>query len=269
MDIRKVYSVYFSPTGTTEKTVIAVADGTGISNEKYDLTTREVRRTFKHSFGKDELVVAGLPVYHGRLPKNIDDFFSGLKGNSTSAIAVIVFGNREYEDALIELKMRLEGNGFEVIAGAAFIGEHTFSKNIATGRPDEKDIAIAAGFGRDTAASIARNVSGTLTVKGNYPFVAKGYDPTHPELYPSYPNVTTTEECTHCGLCAENCPWGAIDIDDPTVIIYSKCMRCFRCIKNCPSSAKKVIDAKFLDMLPRFEMRLNARRCEPELFLPQ
>jgi ferredoxin/flavodoxin len=266
MNIKKVYAVYFSPTGTTGRAVTAFAEGLGKPYEKFDLTTPKARQSFKRSFSKDELVVAGLPVYHGRLPKNIDDFFSGFKGNSTSAIAVVVYGNREYEDALIELKMRLEDNGFKVKAVAAFIGEHTFSKNIATGRPDVNDIAIAAGFGKETAASIARNVTGTLTIKGNYPFVAKGYDPTHPELYPSYPNVTTTDECTRCGLCIENCPWGAID--DAVITNYSECMRCFRCIKICPVSARKAIGAKFFDMLPRFESRLNATRKEPELFLP-
>ena len=148
MDIKKVYAVYFSPTGTTEKTAIAIVEGTGIHYEKVDLTTRQARKVFKHTFKKNELRIVGLPVYGGRLPKKLDDFFSGLHGNSSPAIALVLYGNREYEDALIELKLILEKRGFNVIAGAAFIGEHTFSKNIATGRPDAGDLAIANGFVR-------------------------------------------------------------------------------------------------------------------------
>ena len=30
MELQKVYAVYFSPTGTTEKTTIAAAKGTGL-----------------------------------------------------------------------------------------------------------------------------------------------------------------------------------------------------------------------------------------------
>ena len=269
MEIKKVYALYFSPTGTTEKAVIAMASGAGLPWEKFDLTSRQVRRTFSHSFAKNELVVVGLPVYAGRLPKNLDDFFSGLKGNNTPAAALVMYGNREYDDALIELKLRLEEQGFRVVAGAAFIGEHTFSKNIATGRPDDNDLAIAAGFGRQTAVLVAGDASGTLTLKGNYPFVMKGYDPSHPGPHPTYFNIGTSELCTGCGLCADNCPWGAIDVDNHKIINSAKCMRCLRCIKNCPASAKQIMDEKFLAFLPQFEMRLNAHRCEPELFLVQ
>src|SRR4030042_4085254 len=166
MDIKKVYAVYFSPTGTTEKTSIAIAEGTGIPYEKVDLTTRQARKVFKHTFKKNELTIVGLPVYGGRLPKKLDDFFSGLHGNSSPAIALVLYGNREYEDALIELQLILEKRGFNVIAGAAFIGEHTFSKNIATGRPDAGDLAIARAFGRKSASFIAGDKQGVLTVKG-------------------------------------------------------------------------------------------------------
>ncbi len=54
------------------------------------------------------------------------------------AIAIVLYGNRNYDDALIELKDILELDGFKVVAGAAFIGEHSFSNNLAKNRPDEK-----------------------------------------------------------------------------------------------------------------------------------
>jgi ferredoxin len=269
MEIKKAYAVYFSPTGTTQKAVISFAEGLGFPLEKIDLTLPKTRQAFSHSFDKDEMVVVGFPVYGGRLPKNLDDFFSCLKANNTSSVALVMYGNREYDDALIELKFRLEERGFVVKAGAAFIGEHTFSKNIATGRPDKNDLAIAASFGQQAAALISKNTSGTLTLKGHYPFVAKGIDPSNPGPLPIFFNIVTTELCTNCGLCAENCPWGAIDADNPGIINSTKCPRCLRCLKNCPNSAKRITDEKFLAFLPKFEMMLKARRCEPELFLMQ
>ncbi len=265
--LKKVIAVYFSPTGTTEKAVSAFAAGTGLPIEKIDLTTPKARHAFKRSFGQDELVIAGLPVYGGRLPWYLDDFFSGLNGNSTPAVATAMYGNREYEDALIELKVRLEERGFVVKAGAVFIGEHTFSRKIATGRPDATDLAVIADMGKRTLASILNDSPGNPVIKGNYPFVAKGFDPL--AVSPLRPKIETAETCTLCHLCVEGCPWGVIDERDCKTIEYSRCFRCFRCLKICPVGAKQVKDAAFLTYLPQFEARLNASRREPELFLPQ
>jgi ferredoxin/flavodoxin len=267
LKIKRIVSLYFSPTGTTEKATLALAKGTGLPVEKIDLTELRARQAFKRTFDEDELVVVGLPVYGGRLPKNLDDFFSGLNGQSTPAVALVMYGNREYDDALIELKVKLEERGFRVKAGAAFIGEHTFSQKIATGRPNENDLVVAASFGRRILESISAETEGVLSLKGNYPSPLKGYDPTSPGPNPTYPGIVTAESCIQCGVCAALCPWGAINKDDFTVIDSARCLRCFRCIKSCPVNAKQVKDEKFLAFIPQFEMRLNARRCEPELFL--
>jgi ferredoxin len=270
MKINKVYSVYFSPTGTTEKAVTAFAEGTGLPQEGIDLTLRETRLSFSRSFTENELVIAGLPVYGGRLPMNIDGFFSGLKGNGAPAAALVMYGNRAYDDALVELKNRLEECGFRVTAGVAFIGEHTFSKKIAAGRPDETDLGVAREFGRRTAAALLHMTSGVLNIKGNYPYVAKGFIPGRPSgPLTTHGRVITTEECTHCGLCAENCPWGAISFDDAVATDYAVCLMCCRCIKICPVGARKVTGEKFFEFLPEFEKRLNATRKEPDLFLPE
>jgi len=267
MDLRKACCVYFSPTGTTERTVTAFTGGMGIPYEKIDLTTSQARQSCKRSFGSDELVVVGLPVYGGRLPKNIDNFFSGLTGNGTPAAAVVVYGNRAYEDALIELKMLLEGRGFKVIAGAAFIGEHTFTKKVGTGRPDAADIAIAHDYGRRTAENISRAISGTLNVKGNYPFTAGGFSIEKPGGAALHAKIVTMENCTRCGLCADECPWEAIDTENYEIIDYTKCFRCLRCIKICPAGAKAIKDKEFFTLIAGFESRFSLPRKEPELFL--
>jgi ferredoxin len=270
MAIKKVYALYFSPTGTTEKATVAMAEGMGVPFEKIDLTLPKSRRAFSHAFNADEMVIAGFPVYGGRLPRDLEDCFSGLKGHGALAAALVMYGNREYDDALIELKMRLEECGFTVAAGAAFVGEHTFSRKIATGRPDKNDLAVGARFGKEVMDSLSRPSGGNLALKGNYPFKMSGYDPRAPGASPAHTVIiTTTEDCTNCGLCAEECPWGVIDMENPGSINYTGCMRCLRCIKICPNSAKKLTSEKFLASLPQFEARLNAVRKEPELFLRQ
>ncbi len=266
MAMNKALAICFSPTGTTKKVVNAIATGTGLPVEGLDLTNPNARRAFNRHFGTDELAIIGLPVYAGRLPLKLDDFFAAFNGDSAMAAAVVMYGNREYDDALLELKLRLEERGFRVPAAAAFIGEHTFSSRIATGRPDTGDLAIAADFGEKLVKLIDGGVKGTLTVKGSHPFKMKGYDPALISTHPTVFDITTTDACTQCGLCVENCPWGAIDREDPGSIDAARCMRCLLCLKNCPNSAKRIEDHKFLAFLPQFEARLSVRK-EPELFL--
>ncbi len=269
MEIKKVIAVYFSPTGTTKKAVTAFANGMGLPVEAVDLTLPKARKAFNRTFAKNELLVAGLPVYGGKLPMYLDEFFTRMKGDGTPAVATVAYGNREYDDALIELKMRLEERGFAVKAAAAFIGQHNFSPKIATGRPDANDLAVIAGFGKKAIDSIAGGASGKLNFKGNYPFTAGGFDPAKPGPNPTRPPVVTSDECDGCGLCADTCPWGSISKNDFKTINAATCFRCFHCVKVCPVHAKKVTDEKFLAFLPTFEARLNAVRKEPELFLPQ
>jgi ferredoxin len=268
MSIKNVYAVYFSPTGTTRKAISAFAGGTGIRWKEIDLTLSETRQAFNQTFNEEDLLVAGLPVYGGRLPKHLENFFSGLTGKDTPAVALVMYGNREYDDALIELKIRLEERGFAVKAGTALIGEHTFSKKIAAGRPDTQDLATAADFGKKTIESINKGLSGKLNLKGNFPFIKKGYDPTVHLDFPPHPRLVTTESCTQCGICSQNCPWGAISPTDCRTRDYSKCLLCYRCLKTCPEKAIQSTGEKWLEYLPQFEKRLNAQRKDPELFLP-
>jgi ferredoxin len=268
LKIKRVFSIYFSPTGTTEKVANAIAAGTGLPCERINLTTLKERRTFNHSFPKNELVIVGMPVYGGRIPLNLDDFFSGLNGNGAPAVALVVYGNREYEDALIELKINLEEHGFQVIAGAAFIGEHTFSKKIAGGRPDADDLKTAGEFGGKIIRESDKATRGKLTVKGNYPFTARGFDPVKMGPVATAATVTASDDCTLCGVCAEECPWGVITVDNAVTIDYTGCLRCLRCIRACPVGALAIKNPDFYTAVAKFEEWLSGRHRKPELFLP-
>lgn len=262
MGLSKTIALYFSPTHTTERALKAFAAGTGLPYETIDLTAPAQRKTFKRAFKPDELVVAGFPVYGGLIPKGLDDFFSGLEGGGAPAVAVVVYGNRDYDDSLIELKDRLEECGFKVVAAATFIGEHTISSRIATGRPDAGDLEIAADFARKIIASTTAGRGGALAVKGSHPYVSKGSPPR--------PGPVTSDGCTLCGLCIELCPWEAIDATDCKKVDNNKCMGCARCVRECPEGAKSFVrDEAGLARVAEFERRLTAKRCEPELFLPQ
>lgn len=262
MRVRNVVALYFSPTHTTEKAVKAFAEGTGLPFEAVDLTTPDQRRVFSRSLGREELLLVGFPVYAGRIPATPEDFLPRVEGRGGPAVPIVVYGNRDYDDSLLELKLKLEERSFKVKAAAVFVGEHTRSSKIATGRPDAGDLALARGFGKRAVASISEDQIGELKLKGSSPFTSKG-------AAPNGITPTTTEECILCGLCIDNCPWGAIDSSDCRKIDGARCMRCARCIRECPAGAKRFTDQTYLASIPDFEKRLSAVRCEPELFLPQ
>src|SRR6056297_3543569 len=118
----------------------------GSINKEYDITLEKNRKN-SIKFNEGDLVIFGVPVYSGRVPDLLLEYFNKIKGNNTKAVFVVVYGNRDYDDALLELKDIFENNGFENIASAAFIGEHSYTKKVAKNRPDEKDIKTALNFG--------------------------------------------------------------------------------------------------------------------------
>lgn len=124
MEITRVNLVYFSPTQTTRKTLRAMASAFSVEVKEYDVTTnREIEIPV---FGADELVIAGVPVYGGRIPLLVEPFFQGLKANGTPAAVVGVYGNRHYDDAVLELADYLREDGFVVccwrcLPGRAFL----------------------------------------------------------------------------------------------------------------------------------------------------
>ena len=141
--------VYYSPTGTSKRVAMAFAEGLDKAGASFP-GTRQTDLTTDFSEDPvplgDSLVVAAAPVYGGRLAETAAKRFSRLKGSGTPAVAIVLYGNRDYEDALAELQDLLEDAGFKVVAAAAFIGEHSYSRPampVAEGRPDSADIFLS------------------------------------------------------------------------------------------------------------------------------
>jgi NAD-dependent dihydropyrimidine dehydrogenase PreA subunit/NAD(P)H-dependent FMN reductase len=214
--------VFFSPTRSTAAVVRAVARGLSpASARECDLTLPDAQTpTFDGpATGKGpEVAIIGVPVYGGRVPALAAERLARVQGNGTPAVLVVVYGNRAFEDALLELRDIAVASGFRPVAGGAFIGEHSFSSEttpVAVGRPDEADLELAASLGARAAARLAALGADGLSslppldVPGDTPYKArKDRSPVGPEV--------DTEACTGCCACAEVCPTGAIDAKDAT-----------------------------------------------------
>lgn len=270
---KKINAMYFSATDTTKKIVSGIADkllekiDKGSTVNIIDFTLPDGRKE-PATFTKEDIVVLGVPVYAGRVPNVLLKYLNTIKGNDALAVSVVLHGNRNYDDALIELKDILEFNGFKVIAGGAFIGEHSFSKTLAKDRPDEKDMAIASDFANQIYAKITtQGHFDSISVKGNSPY-RKYYMPKNQDGSPvDIRKVTpkTNDSCTDCKLCVDACPMGSIDQEDVSKL-NGICIKCGACIKKCPAQAKYYDDEDYLRHKYELEIEFASRR-EPELFV--
>lgn len=253
--------IYFSATGGTEKIVKGVAEGISDNYKEYNVTL-PINRKKPVSFDSNDVVIVGVPVYAGRVPKFLIDYFFNVKGNRTPAVFIAVYGNRNYDDALIELKDTFENNGFIGISAGAFIAEHSNTSKVGTNRPDSLDLETAKKFGVDIKNTLECLKTmlqvPKLSVKGNVPYKERLSTP------PIVPN--TSHECIHCGICAKHCPMAAINMDNFIDIDSAKCARCCSCIKKCPVNAKFINHEVFHKITKSLIDNVSTIRNEPECF---
>lgn len=303
MKIRKVWAMYFSPTGTTEKTVTALASeiakmtGAG-TPDIFDFTLPDARKSFPeincgeqgrqsdrcmaescgfsglneydhaHSGSGDapqhgiDLVVLGVPTYAGRIPNVLLKYLSSICGSGALAVAAVTFGNRNFDNSLIELRDILENGGFHTIGACAMSCEHSFSYSLGAGRPDDRDMDQIKRFARD-CASKAMELTGLcppipvdgIPGGGNDPKKAYGgyYTPRDRngisiDIRKVTPKISPA--CTGCGLCASVCPMGSVSREAVTVRhtmeMTGICIKCGACFKKCPVSAVYFDDPGYL-----------------------
>ncbi len=263
MNITKIRTIFFSPTGTSKKVVKAIAEGGKMPDDVNELDLTYPGYNQEVVIAGDELAIIGVPVYGGRVAPLARERLKAIRGNNSPAVIVVVYGNREFDDALIELRDIVAAQSFSVVAAGAFIGAHSFSSArvpIAEGRPDKIDFSVAGEFGAKVMERIRISATepGSLQVPGDVPYL-DGM-----KKLPFTPQINT-EECTQCEICISSCPAGAISLDTSIEIEPQKCTFCCACIKDCPEDAITIAAPPLMEKAEWLHTNCRERK-EPQLF---
>lgn len=243
--------IIFSPTGGTEK-VAHILGGHGNENTvKIDLSDAKTDFT-KCVIDKEDRVLIAVPSFGGRAPSVAIERLKKIAGNGAKCTLVCVYGNRAYEDTLVEMEDAAKESGFQVVAAVAAVAEHSIMPQYAAGRPDASDKKQLEQF----AEQIAGKTEAVVSIPGNRPYKKAGGAGLVPK---------PTKDCVKCGMCAEGCPVQAID-STSFAADSKKCIACMRCVKQCPHQARKGNNAMVSIAAMAIKKACSVRK-ENELFL--
>lgn len=224
-----VYEIVFSPTGGTMKAADMVAQTLADAVTLVDLS--DSKKDFRSvALNKDDVAVIAVPSYGGRVPATAVARLAKLRGNGARAVVMAVYGNRAYEDTLLELQDTAAKAGFAVIAAIAAVAEHSIAHQFATGRPDAQDQQQLKTFARSIKEKLASGELSMPHVPGNRPYKTSSVS-----MVPK-----ATKACVSCGLCAQKCPVQAIDRLHPQNVDKKACISCMRCVAICPHHARRL-----------------------------
>lgn len=250
-----LYKMHFSPTGGTRK----VAD---ILSEEWDCNMDEINLMDPNmpnkEFSKNDVCIVAVPVFGGRVPKPALQNLEKMKGNKAKAILTVVYGNRAYEDALVELKDTMDAAGFFCVAAVAAVAEHSIVHKFAHGRPDAEDIKRLHGFAKKIREHLENDEQMMeVNVPGNRPYREYHGVPLKPE---------GTKGCIGCKICAIECPVQAIPLNHPESVEREKCISCMHCVAVCPKKIRKNSKVLVMGTEQKIKKACSGRK-ESELFL--
>lgn len=248
----------YSPTGTSLQIGKTFATALGIDN----CTVVDATHQTAGEMVIEDFAIFVVPVYAGRVAAVAKERLAGLRGNNTPCVIIVVYGNRDYDDALVELEDMVKEAGFVPMAAAACIAEHSYSsatQPIASGRPDLADEKALEGFAAAVRIKLGGEDFSVPDIPGNRPYRdGVGFAPFHP---------VSGSSCDLCGECVELCPTQAISLgEDEPQWQKGRCTLCCACIKGCPNENLWFEEQAFLEIADMLYKNCKNRR-EPEFFL--
>lgn len=253
-----IHQLLFSPTGGTKQVSEHLA--IGLQQAASHTTITDLCVKAQHftipNLAEDDLVILAMPVFAGRVPAFAIERLRAIPSHQARCVVVAVYGNRAYDDALLELKDEAQKQGYRVIAAVGAIAEHSIIRDYGHGRPDAQDRTELHAFAKRIAQKIANGDDSTPTVPGQYPY----------KQPIACPQPTADSHCDQCGLCVRLCPTGAIPQDNLKSVDKDKCISCMRCVSVCPTHARGTGKMKRF-LIAQMLKKPCATRKQNELYL--
>ena len=251
----KIHQIIFSPTGGTRRVSEKLCLEMGVESVVTDLCVKAADIQLPN-IQEDDLAVIAMPVFAGRVPALTVERLRMVKPHGAKCVVVAVFGNRAYDDALLEMEDVASEMGFRVIAAVAAVAEHSIIREYGKGRPDADDEQTLRQFGADIMSKAKRDDCTMPQVSGNHPYKKGG----------KVPQPKGRHGCNRCGVCAKQCPVDAIPLSNPKTVDTTKCISCMKCVSVCPTGARG-IGAMMTFLATQALKKVCATRKENELYI--
>ena len=96
------YEITFSPTGGTKRSADLLS---AAWSEKVEIDLMKRQDDFgKYPFTAEDICLVAVPSFAGRVPATATERLMQMQGGGAKAIAVVVYGNRAYEDTISDME---------------------------------------------------------------------------------------------------------------------------------------------------------------------
>ncbi|NBK21036.1 MAG: hypothetical protein EOM68_03310 [Spirochaetia bacterium] len=240
----------FSPTGHSKACALAVAKATKQAFVELDVT-HFTQRLKPLAFSDTTLIVA-YPVYGGRVPVLFAEYLRGqVSCTNCKALAIATFGNRAFEDALVEMEDLLLEKGVSLIGAASIVCEHSYTDKVGAKRPDFEDFQVL-----DRLAVYLNGETKTVHPPGNRP-----YKRAMPVADPPYMPQPKDKAHPISSQCYAVCPTSCLAKGDADL-----CIHCCACIQV--SNNTLVMENPWFGEFTKHLEATCQKRVNSELYLP-